>query len=73
MTILYDSTRPVKPSTFACGILRSAPVDHLDMTQADREWWTAVSNGRDADLDRHVDAIFAEAEAIARLEMGLCC
>ena len=46
---------------FGLGLLASAPHHHLDMTQADREWWAANANGPDGDLDRHVDAMFAES------------
>jgi hypothetical protein len=74
MTTIYDSTRQVKPSTFGRGILRSLPSDPAPFPSfADRQWWAAESNGQTSDLDRHVDEMFAESEAIGRLEMGLCC
>jgi hypothetical protein len=73
VTILYDCTRPVKPArTFGLGILAARPHAFTVFSPAD-EAWLVQDNARRTELDHEVDAMFAESEAIARLEAGICC
>jgi hypothetical protein len=71
MTTIYDSTRQVKSNTFARGIL-ARPTEGAPNTQSDRAWWAQESAAiESARLDAMVDELFAEAEAIRRLELGI--
>lgn len=68
MTILYDASQNVKPTTprsFGRGILAGAPVHHAPCSDADSLWWAQQTAGPD------FDAMFAEAEAAARVESGI--
>jgi hypothetical protein len=70
MTTIFDSTRQVKSGGFGRGILRSTPVDRLDMTEACRRWWAAASNGP-SELDRLADEMAAERAALDAMERGV--
>lgn len=77
MTILFDARRPVKTSKpFGKGLLRSTPSYAAPYTQADLDWLAQDNARREAEareLDRLVDELHAECEALSRLERGLCC
>jgi hypothetical protein len=73
MTILFDATRPAKSTRpFGTGLIRSLPTYWADHTAEDAAWLVA-DNARAARaaLDAELDDMAAEAEAVARLEMGL--
>jgi hypothetical protein len=77
MTTLYHFATPVKSARrFGAGVHRWQPAYRADHTTAD-EAWLIVDNARREqaarELDRRVDEMAAEAEALARLEAGLCC
>ena len=75
MTILFDATRSVKPTTsarrFGLGLLASKPAYRTDYTLSDAEW-NAQMNAAIAARDAHLDQMGLEAEAVERLVSGCC-
>ena len=72
MTTLYNSSVPVKTTRrFAAGLTRSLPTYTTPFTASDLDW-LADDNANRAELDRIVDQMFAEAEAVRLVEAGLC-
>jgi hypothetical protein len=72
MSILFDRTRPVKgPADFGRGVFAR----RAGHTASDEAWLVADNARREADaraLDRLVDELAGEADAVRRLETGLC-
>jgi hypothetical protein len=75
MTILFDGTETRKSNrSFGRGVLASRPATAVPCTISDLAWasqtFGEISDRRDAALDRHLDALAAEAEALDRLTAG---
>ena len=71
--ILYDATRKVKRNRpFARGVFASRPFRPSD---ADASWWAAHSPeaiaAEEARINREVDQLFRESEALDRMSRGL--
>lgn len=73
MTILYPAPAAVKSARrFGAGLLATRPTYRADHTAADAAW-LAADNARRERLDRRVDELAVERDALSRLEAGLCC
>jgi hypothetical protein len=86
MTIVFDSTHTVKPSTFALGLATARPERRKPYTAADQQWWAENSPTRDfgyevleagpapicgGSPERDWDSLYAESRAMDCLEAGL--
>ena len=69
MTTLYDSARPVKPSNFGRGILRSAPSQRVSYSDADLAEYMAYHAARDEE-NRRLEQQAGVYECRSRMDAG---